>query len=110
VPTSQTTAQTWKYRTTAPLADWTASNYNDSAWSSGSGGFGANDPPNTAGLIRTSWNTADIWLRRTFNPGSLLPADQQSVLHHLSRRDVEIYVNASGGSATGYTTSYGLLR
>jgi hypothetical protein len=111
VPTSQTVGQTWKYRTSAPWAAWTSPGYNDSNWSSGLGGFGGNNPPNTAGLIRTSWTSADIWLRRTFNPGSLTAEQIDKLVFTVYHdEDVEIYINGvSAGSASGYTTGYSLL-
>lgn len=111
VPTSQTTAQTWKYTTTNPTSDWITPGFNDSAWSSGPGGFGAGNPPNTAGILRTPWNTGDIWLRRTFNPGPLTSQQISNLfLMVYNDEDVEIYVNGVlAGSATGYRTSYGLM-
>ncbi|HEU5069223.1 MAG TPA: LamG-like jellyroll fold domain-containing protein [Verrucomicrobiae bacterium] len=111
LPTSQTAGQTWKYTTGTPGANWYASNYNDAAWSSGQAGFGANNPPNTTGLIRTTWNTADIWLRRNFNPGSLTAQQISNLFFTVYHdEDVEIYVNGVlAGSASGYTTSYTLL-
>ncbi|MBC8096948.1 MAG: hypothetical protein H7Y43_14165, partial [Akkermansiaceae bacterium] len=109
--TSQTNGQNWKYTSTTPVANWHAANFNDGAWSTGAAGFGAGDPPNTTGLIRTPWNTADIWLRRTFNPGSLT-SQQISNLFFVAYHDedVEIYVNGVlAGSASGYTSTYGLI-
>lgn len=113
VPTSQITGQSWKYAITnnPPAANWYATNFNDTGWSNGLAGFGAPDPPGTAGLIRTPWNTADIWLRRTFNPGTLT-SQQISNLFFTAYHDedCEIYINGTlAGSATGYTTSYSLI-
>ncbi|MBP7934459.1 MAG: hypothetical protein KA354_07395 [Phycisphaerae bacterium] len=111
VPTSQAQAELWRYRTTEPSSDWMEAAYSDSAWTQGPGGFGGNNPPNTTGLIRTAWNTSDIWLRRTFNPGSLTSEQIGNLFFSVYHdEDVEIYVNGVlAGSATGYTTSYGLL-
>lgn len=111
VPTSQTTAQMWAYRTTEPSSNWNTTSYDDSAWTRGPGGFGGNNPPNTSGLIRTSWTTSDIWLRRTFNPGGLTSEQIGNLFFNLYHdEDVEIYLNGiPAGSATGYTTTYGLL-
>lgn len=113
VPTSQTVAQNWKYRFNQPSSGWTGTNYVETPanWTNAPGGFGAGNPPNTAGLVRTPWNTADIWLRRTFNPGNLT-SQQRSNLFFLvyNDEDVEIYINGVlAGSATGYRTSYGLM-
>jgi len=111
VPTSQTAAQTWKYTTTSPASDWFTSAFNDSAWSSGSAGFGAGNPPNTAGILRTAWNTGDIWLRRTFNPGAITSQQLSNLfIMVFNDEDVEIYINGIlAGSATGYRTAYGLM-
>ncbi|HTJ00556.1 MAG TPA: LamG-like jellyroll fold domain-containing protein, partial [Dongiaceae bacterium] len=108
LPTSQAAARTWKYTTNAPAGNWNATNFNDTAWSSGPAGFGAGNPPNTTGLVRTPWNTSDIWLRGTFNPG-VLTADQISKLFFMvyHDEDVELYLNGVlAGSASGYVTDY----
>ncbi len=110
VPTSQAAGQTWKYTTTTPAANWPATGFNDANWSTGTAGFGANNPPNTSGLIRTTWNTADIWLRRTFNPGNLSSQQISNlffVVYH--DEDAEFYINGVlAVTAPGYTTGYGL--
>ncbi|HON64891.1 MAG TPA: glycoside hydrolase family 2 TIM barrel-domain containing protein [Phycisphaerae bacterium] len=111
LPTSQTTGQHWKYRTTPPFSNWTSPSYNDSNWNNGVGGFGGNNPPNTAGLIRTSWTSSNIWLRRTFEVGSLTPDQIDNLYFNVYHdEDVEIYINGVlAGSATGYTTNYTML-
>jgi Concanavalin A-like lectin/glucanases superfamily/Glycosyl hydrolases family 2, sugar binding domain/Glycosyl hydrolases family 2/Glycosyl hydrolases family 2, TIM barrel domain len=109
LPTSQTNAQMWRYNTsyttsTVP-ANWYAANFNDSGWSSGPGGFGTSDP---GAVVRTTWNTSDIWLRRSFNAGAL-PAYvlNNLVFYCYHDEDCEIYINGVlAGSASGFTTSY----
>jgi len=113
VPTSQSTGQSWKYRFTQPSSSWTTTNYNDSTanWTTGQGGFGSGEPPQTAPYTRTAWTSSDIWLRRTFNPGALT-SQQVSNLYFtvFNDEDVEIYINGVlAASATGYRTSYGLM-
>ena len=115
VPTSRTNGQSWKYRFTQPSSStWNEINYNDTttSWTNASGGFGAGNPPNTAGIVRTAWNTSDIWLRRTFNPGSLTSQQISNLCFTAYHdEDVEIYINGVlAGSATGYTSSYGLMN
>ena len=99
VPSSQTVRQTWKYTTTAPASNWFTSGFSDTAWSSGLGGFGGS---------RTTWNSADIWLRRTFNPGILTPSQlpnlRFSVFHD---DDTEIYINSVlAATIGGYTAAH----
>jgi hypothetical protein len=103
VPTSQTTAQTWRYTTTAPAGDWTSSGYSDASWSTGGGAFGTTGTPGIT--PNTKWSTSDIWLRRTFTMPTGTFSDLQFLLYH--DEDVQIYLNGVPAySATGYTTSY----
>ncbi len=107
VATSQDAAQTWKYTFSNPGADWMNRTYNDSSWPAGPGGFGTAGTPEA--VIGTLWNTADIWLRRTFDASTLTPAALSNLVlsvHH--DEAVEIYLNGVlAASASGYTTAYG---
>lgn len=107
VPTSEKTSQTWKYTFTAPPADWTKPDFNDTAWQSGSGGFGTENTPGI-GVLGTTWNTPDIWIRRTFNPGALTAAQiSRLVVHDYHDEDVDVYINGVRAySAVGYVGSY----
>lgn len=108
VPTSQVSGLAWQYTTNTPPANWYATGFNASAWSNGIAGFGAGNPPNTSGLVRTPWNTSDIWLRRTVNPGPVTTQQISNLVFSTYHdEDVEIYVNGVlAGSAPGYSTSY----
>lgn len=106
VPTSQSVPQAWQYTTNTPAANWYATNFNASGWNTGLAGFGTTDPGVTP---NTPWTTDGyIYLRRTFNPGSLTA--QQ--INHLGfatyhDEDVNIYLNGVfAGSASGYSSSY----
>jgi arylsulfatase A-like enzyme len=106
LPTSEQEPQTWRYSTSAPGGDgWTQAEFDDAAWASGPGGFGTKETPNT--VVRTEWNTPDVWLRRKFT----LEADA-SVASRLSLRlyhdeDVEVYLNGRRAFAkTGYVGEY----
>ncbi len=105
MPSSQAVGQTWKYTTTTPASDWFTSGFSDTAWTSGLGAFG------TIGNRRTTWNTPDIWLRRTFNPGALtasqLPNLRFSVFHD---ENTEIYINGVlAATIGGYNSNYALF-
>ena len=106
VPTSKTSGQDWRYTTIMPATNWFAASYGDSAWSHGVGGFGTDGTPGAA--VRTIWNTSDIWLRRTFNPGALTAAQISQLafnVHH--DEDVEIYLNGVlAYSASGFVGNY----
>ncbi|HTL73916.1 MAG TPA: PA14 domain-containing protein, partial [bacterium] len=106
VASSQNSGQVWKYTTIAPAASWFTTNYSDAAWTSGSGGFGTASTPGA--VVRTTWNTPDIWLRRTFNPGALTAQQVSNLVFNLHHdEDVEIYINGVlAYSAGGYVSAY----
>jgi hypothetical protein len=107
VATSQTSGQLWKYTTTTPATNWYASGFSDSSWSASLGGFGTAGTPGA--VVRTTWNTPDIWLRHTFNPGTLTTQQISNLVWNIHHdEDVEIYLNdVLAFSAAGYTSSYG---
>ena len=110
LPTSQKQAQTWRYATTSPASTWTNASFDDGAWSSGPGGFGTAGTPGA--VVKTTWNTADIWLRRQFNPGALTATDLADLvfsLHH--DEDCEVYINGvQAAKESGYTSSYSIVQ
>ncbi len=106
VPTSEKAAQTWKYTLTNPVSSWTKPSFDDSAWKTGPGGFGTSAP--VGAPIGTPWNTPDIWLRRTFNPGPLT-AEQISrmVVREQHDEDIEVYINdVLAYRAGGFISAY----
>ena len=93
----------WRYRFDAPPEGWTAPEFDDAAWTEGPGGFGSEGTPGA--VVRTSWTTPEIWLRRAFElevePDAKLFLD----VHH--DEDVEVYLNGVlAAQAEGYTTAY----
>ncbi len=104
--TSQLVGQNWSYTNSDPGSGWEQTGFDDSGWMSGPGGFGT---WGTLGsIVRTTWNSPDIWLRKHFNPGSLT-ADQLAKLVFRMQHDddVEIYINGVlAYNATGYITMY----
>jgi hypothetical protein len=106
VNSSQLSEQAWNFTTTTPGVGWTSLAFDDSAWSTSAGGFGTASTPGA--VVRTTWNSVDIWLRKSFNPGAINSTQRSNLtfrLHH--DEDVEIYINGVlAYSATGYTTTY----
>ncbi|BCM90604.1 beta-galactosidase BoGH2A [Abditibacteriota bacterium] len=93
IATSEKNSQTWKYSFTVPPAEWMKTDFDDSGWQSGPGGFGTAATPGI-GKLGTTWNTPDIWLRRTFNPGALTTTQiGQLVIRDYHDEDVEVYIN-----------------
>ena len=78
LPTSQTTAQSWKYTTSTPASNWYTTSFSDTSWSTGNAGFGTSGTPGA--VVRTTWNTADIWIRKQFNPGTFTATDLNNMV------------------------------
>jgi hypothetical protein len=105
VPTSEEKAQAWKYTFEQPAEGWNEAKADDSNWKDGKGGFGTEGTPGA--VIGTTWNTPQIWMRRTVN----LPADIKQLglrIHH--DEDVTVFLNGVQiAELTGYTTEYALV-
>lgn len=103
VPTSQRAAALWRYTTEQPAENWHAADFDDSPWQQGPGGFGSAGTPGAA--IGTTWNSADIWIRRTFELQQPLPDRAALRLHH--DEDAQVYLNGIEVlSRGGYTTEH----
>ena len=109
VPTSQKTARDWRFTTKQPTEGWRQKDFDDSSWTLAPAGFGTQGTP--GGVVRTEWNTPDIWLRRTFDvpasaAGEGLFNDPHLMVHH--DEDAEVYINGVlAASLPGYTVGYG---
>jgi hypothetical protein len=102
-PTAQSAPVAWRYTTTAPGGDWMQPAFDASAWNSGPAGFGTQGTPGA--VVRTTWNTPDIWLRRTITLPAESRAGYRLLMHH--DEDAEVYLNGIlAASVTGYTTGY----
>jgi hypothetical protein len=106
VPTSEVSPIEWSYTTDRPGAHWFAPSFDASAWKRGPAGFGTRETPST--VVRTVWNTPDIWIRREFNLDKL-GDDLRLYIHH--DENVEVYINGVlAGRFGGYTTRYEVRR
>ncbi len=104
VPTAQRQGIAWRYTTTTPLSnDWFKPGFDDSGWRVGEAGFGT---PGTPGaVVRTTWNTSDIWIRRQFTMPSGRFDNLQLLLHH--DEEAEVYVNGVlAARVAGFTGDY----
>ena len=103
VPTSQHEPSTWSYTFEQPADGWAAVGFDCGGWRQGPAGFGTQGTPGA--VVRTRWNTGDIWLRRevTIPTGSY--HNLQFYVYH--DEDIEIYVNGQpAASESGFTTGY----
>jgi hypothetical protein len=104
VPTSQDEAATWRYTFTRPEDNgWMQPAFDDSGWKQGPAGFGTRGTPGA--VVRTEWNSPDIWLRRVCNATLPATGELRLLLHH--DEDAEVYVNGVlAAKVSGYTTDY----
>ena len=99
---SRTQAQEWNYTFSTPAGGWSNAAFDDSQWKHGAGGFGTAGTP--GGVVRTRWDTKDIWLRKTFRV-SRVPERVSVDLHHDD--EVEVYLNGRLVYETrGYLIAY----
>ena len=102
LPTSEKTPQTWRYTTDKPADDWFKADFDDSAWKSGPGGFGTENTPGAT--VRTTWNSADIWIRREFDVKDAV-SSPLLMMHH--DEDAKVYINGVlAAKAPGYVSEY----
>ena len=103
IPTAEIAKPEWRYTTTAPPESWTEPSFDDSAWQTGIAGFGTEGTPGA--IVRTDWNTDDIWLRRTVAVPSIPKGRLVFLVYH--DEDVQIYVNGVlAAREAGYLTGY----
>ncbi len=89
-PASDRQPQTWRYTTSQPAAAWFDPAFDDSAWQTGSAGFGALDT--RFAKVGTEWKTADIWLRRSVDVPAALTAPHLRIFHD---DDAQVYLNGT---------------
>ncbi len=101
--TSEKAAQKWRFTTTKPADGWEKADFDASKWKEGNGGFGTAGTPGA--VVRTTWNTGDIWIRRNFELKEAPTGDLILRIHY--DEDAEVYVNGVlVQKTTGYTREY----
>jgi hypothetical protein len=102
VPDARTQAIDWKYTTEKPADGWEKPGFDDSKWMSGPAGFGSDGTPGA--IVRTKWDTKDIWIRRTFElPESAKLSAPHLSIHH--DEDAEVYINGEQATRVKRHTS-----
>ncbi len=108
-PDSRAAETCWRSTETAPAEDWTAADFDDSAWTESAGAFG-NDRilEDFRDLKRgTKWESEDIWLRREFTIGEDPAPFFELVLTMFYDEDPEIWLNGVKiADRQGYNTRY----
>ena len=104
VATSMDSPRQWHYVFDRPAENWYTVDFDPAAagWRTGPGGFGTRGTPGA--VVRTRWNTSNIWLRREFTLTDI-PDDLHLYVHH--DEDAQIYINGVFvAELGGFTTDY----
>jgi len=104
IATSQERPAVWRYTFQKPAEGWAKPGFDDRDWNEGPAGFGTKGTPGA--VVRTIWDTPDIWLRREITlPRAIEPSRLQLLVYH--DEDAEIYLDGVlAASEPGYGTSY----
>ena len=103
--TGQEVVDDWRFVLKRPAKGWQATDFDDSRWRKGPGGFGLRSTPGAR--MGTHWTTKNIWLRKTF-PLPNVPENPGLLMHH--DEDAEVYINGQlASSHKGYTTKYTVI-
>ena len=103
MPTSEQEPLVWRYTTQAPGDNWFQPGYDVAAWNEGPAGFGTKGTPGA--VVRTRWNTSDIWLRREFDLSQTNGQQTNLRIHH--DEDAEVYLDGIlAAKVSGYVSDY----
>ncbi len=103
VPTSAEAGLPWRFTTDQPSGPWQAADFDASAWKEGPGVLGTKNTPGAN--VRTTWDTPDVWARRTFTLPELNPS--KLLLNVIHDEDAEFYLNGVlAAKVKGHTGGY----
>ena len=103
VPTSREAPQAYRYTTDKPADGWELPGFDAAGWKEGPGVLGTKGTPGA--VVRTEWNTADVWARRTVELKD--PPKGEPMLLILHDEDAEVYVNGVlAARVAGHTGEY----
>jgi hypothetical protein len=88
-PTSKKEPQTYSYTFDKPADGWEKPEFDAKAWKTGPGGFGTAGTPGA--IVKTVWNTDDIWVRRVVKLDKKPDGEVMLNLHHDD--DVDVFIN-----------------
>jgi len=111
LPTSEKEGRNWKYSFEKPSnGEWYTKNFDDANWKIGEAGFGTKETPGS--VVRTVWNTDDIWIRQEFSLGNLSKMEKNNLVLYLHHDDdCEVYINGvKAADAKNYTSGYSMIQ
>ncbi|MFM1802595.1 MAG: hypothetical protein RJA81_1947, partial [Planctomycetota bacterium] len=107
VPTGEQTAQQWQFITKKGWSDlWYTNGFDadGNGWETGDSGFGTKQTPNT--VVRTEWNTPQIWIRKKFALEKT-PESGRLILRIHHDETAEVYINGVHvAKIEGFTSGY----
>jgi len=107
VATAQSQPVTWRYTLEKPADNWTQPSFDDSSWKQGAAGFGTAGTPGA--VVRTTWQTQEIWLRREFTLPDTPLKNPVLMMHY--DESPEVYLNGvRAAQLDGWATEYGPIE
>jgi beta-galactosidase/beta-glucuronidase len=92
----------WRYALSQPPQNWARSDFDDSDWKQGHGGFGTRGTPGAR--VSTNWRSPDIWLRKQFKLDEI-PPKPALLIHH--DEGAQVWINGQKvAEFEGYVTDY----
>ncbi|MDR1523800.1 MAG: DUF4965 domain-containing protein [Tannerella sp.] len=105
LPTAATERWDAAYTENKPDGKWTDTAYDDRSWKRGKAAFGTPG----MGNLSTPWESADIWVRRTFDLDD--DCSRSPVVLEYSHDDIfELYINGIQVVTTGYAWNYNVMK
>jgi hypothetical protein len=106
VPTSEKEGQRWRYTTQDPGEAWAGDAFDDQAWPEGPGVLGTKGTPGA--VVRTTWDTPEIWARRTFQLDTVPTKGICLWINH--DENALVYINGKRVAALkGFSSAYVLV-
>ena len=102
-PTSEVKPVSYRFSHVAPAAGWQKTGFDDKAWSAGQGLL-TTEPDNRG--VKTKWQGAEVWVRRTLDLKEVPKGKLK--LYMLHDDDVEVYLNGEPAFACApcFTADY----
>ncbi|MGN6601952.1 MAG: glycoside hydrolase family 2 protein [Ginsengibacter sp.] len=110
LPTSEIEGRQWKYTFDKPANGyWYTKKFDDSNWEKGEAGFGTKETPGA--VVRTVWDTKDIWLRQEFSGENFSKVNRSKLVLYLHHDDdCEVYINGvMAAEIKGHTSGYTMI-
>lgn len=110
LPSSQNEGRNWTYTYAKPAySNWYELNYDTSGWQTGEAGFGTQGTPGA--VVRTTWNSSDIWMRQEFTLEELPDDIREDLVLNIHHDEAsEIYINGvKAAEIESYTTDYTIV-